>query len=127
MRPVVPDRSLADLTKPLDDAAQAAAYKAQRAAATLMPSTMYPFPAGATLLRGAVSHAGSPLAGATVRQVGDAGGYVTAADGEYVLSFTGVTGMAETITVRASHVSQPDTDVSVTLSRGMTVSMNIAM
>ncbi len=125
--PAYPDRTLADVTKSLDDPSQPAAYKSQRAAAMLMPSIQYPFASGMTVMRGVVSHAGVPLNGATVRRVGDAGAYVTGAGGEYVLWFTSVAGMSETITVRASHVSQPDTDVSVTLSRGMTVTNNIAM
>lgn len=125
--PAFPDRSLADVTKPLDDPAQPAAYRAQRAAAALMPSTLYPFAPGATLLRGVVSLAGAPLAGATVRKVGDAAAYVTGTDGSYVLPFANIAGMSETVTVRASYSSQPDKDESVTLSRGMTASKNIAM
>lgn len=124
--PAYPDRSLADLTKPLSDPAQPTAYRTQRAAATLMPTTQYPFAEGTTLLRGVVSHAGSPLAGASVRKVG-APATLTGSGGEYVLSFNSVAGMAEKITLRASHVSQPDKDVPVTLSRGMTVTKNIAM
>jgi hypothetical protein len=93
----------------------------------LMPSTMYPFAAGTTLVYGAISHAGAALPGAIVRKAGDPGGFVTEDDGRYVLAFDSVAGLSETITLRASHAALADTDVSVTLSRGMTVSKDIAM
>jgi hypothetical protein len=64
-----PDIVLADPNRMLDDPAQSAAYVGQRALATLLPTTAYPFPAGATLLRGAITTAGVPLTGALVTTV----------------------------------------------------------
>ena len=49
-----PDPSVSDPTKPLDDPNQSAAYLAQRQPATLRPTPQYPFPPGATLVRGTV-------------------------------------------------------------------------
>jgi len=64
--PGYPDIVLADPNKMLDDPEQAAAYLAQRKLSTLLPTTAYPFPAGATLVRGVVKGAGAPLNGALV-------------------------------------------------------------
>ena len=61
-----PDIVLADPNKSLDDPGQTAAYLGQRALATLSPTTMYPFPAGTTLLRGVVAASGVPLSRALV-------------------------------------------------------------
>lgn len=64
--PAYPDIVLADPSKTLQDPAQTAAYLGQRALATLLPTTAYTFPAGATLVRGSVTANGSPLSGALV-------------------------------------------------------------
>ncbi|MBV9759626.1 MAG: IPT/TIG domain-containing protein [Acidobacteriaceae bacterium] len=64
--PAYPDIVLADPNKLLDDPDQTPAYRAQRALATLLPSTSYPFPAGATLVRGVVTGSGQALNGALV-------------------------------------------------------------
>jgi hypothetical protein len=64
--PAYPDLVLADPEKNLDDSEQTAAYLAQRNLAGLQPSTSYPFPAGATLVRGIVKDSGNPLSGALV-------------------------------------------------------------
>jgi hypothetical protein len=61
-----PDITLADPSKMLDDPEQTPAYLAQRTLTTLLPTTSYPFPAGATLVRGVVKNAGTPLSGALV-------------------------------------------------------------
>ncbi len=64
--PGYPDIALADPSKLLDDPDQTAAYLAQRTLTTLLPTTAYPFPAGATLVRGVVTGAGAALSGALV-------------------------------------------------------------
>jgi hypothetical protein len=64
--PGYPDSALSDPDKMLDDPGQTAAYLGQRAFTTLWPTTMYPFPAGATLLRGTITAAGVALSGALV-------------------------------------------------------------
>ena len=64
--PAYPDIVLADPSKTLQDPVQTPAYLGQRALATLLPTTRYPFPAGATLVRGSVTANGSPLSGALV-------------------------------------------------------------
>jgi hypothetical protein len=125
--PAYPDRSIANPTIPLDDPAQPAAYRAQRELATLMPTAQYPFPAGATLVRGTVTHLGAPLSGALVDQAGGLQVYITASDGQYVLFFTQTSGIAQTVTLRATHAALPDANVPVDLARGTTVSQNIAM
>src|SRR5271165_5577456 len=53
--PGYPDIALSDPDKMLDDPGQTAAYLGQRAFTTLWPTTNYPFPAGATLLRGTIT------------------------------------------------------------------------
>jgi hypothetical protein len=119
-----PDLSLADRSKPLDDPSQPAAYRAQRMLATLCPTPHYPFPFGATLVRGTVLSGGAPLSGATVLRVGDAGGALSDAFGESVLYFDDVGGMGQKTTIRATHPSAPaPLDVPVTLQRGTTVSI----
>ncbi len=64
--PGYPDLTLSDPDKTLDDPEQPAAYLIQRALSSLQPTTSYPFPAGATLLRGVIRNAGVPLSGAIV-------------------------------------------------------------
>jgi hypothetical protein len=127
--PAFPNLLLADQTKPLDDPTQPAAFRDQRSRATLQPTTSYPFPTGASLLRGRVLASGNPLANARVRRIDISDGleYRTGADGYYVLFFKNVKGASEQITVRASQVFQPDTDQPVTVRRGMTVTQNIVM
>jgi hypothetical protein len=123
-----PDLSLADPSKPLDDPGQPAAYRVQRALATLHPTPRYPFPADATLVRGTVLAASAPLSGATVLRVGDAAGALTDANGEFVLFFDDVGGMGQAATIRATHPLFPGpVDVPVTLQRGITVSTQIIM
>jgi hypothetical protein len=123
-----PDLSLADPTRPLDDPGQPAAYRAQRALATLRPTPHYPFPAEATLVRGTVLAAGAPLSGATVLRAGDPVGALSDANGEFVLFFDDVGGMGQAATIRATHplIAGP-VDVSVTLQRGTSVSTRIIM
>jgi hypothetical protein len=125
--PAFPDITLADQDKLLDDPAQPAAYRAQRQAATLQPSTAYPFPIGATLVRGIVLADGVPLAGATVRHSGAEQMYQTGSDGEFVLFFENVSGVAERITLLATHSPHPRRTQKIEVHRGMTVATNIVM
>lgn len=124
--PAYPDRSLADLNLPLDDPAQPVPYRDQRALATLQPAVAYPFPS-ATLVRGTVFAAGSPLADARVRRLGDDLEYHTGDGGEFVLFFSDIQGTGETITLRTSHAAFADVDVLVDVRRGMTVASAITM
>jgi hypothetical protein len=134
--PAFPDATLADPSKPLDDPNQSVAYRNQRDVATLLPTAAYPFPAGATLARGAVLSGGIPLNRARVRQVGGdplhpTGAedlvYETGPDGEFVLFFSKLNGTSKTVTLRASHALHLDVDQNVLVRRGLTVSQNIVM
>jgi hypothetical protein len=125
--PAFPDINLADSTKPLTDPTQPEAYRAQRRAATLQPSTAYPFPAGSTLVRGTVLANGAPLAGAKVQRVGDDLQYLTGDDGGFVLFFTQISGVGETITLQATHALHPPVQQNTDVHRAMTVATNIVM
>jgi len=125
--PAFPDINLADSSKPLDDPTQNLAYRTQRLAATLQPSTAYPFPAGSTLLRGTVFANGAPLPGATVQSSAAELQYLTGQDGEYVLFFTQISGVGETITLQATHALHPAVQQNTDVHRGMTVTINIVM
>jgi hypothetical protein len=125
--PAFPDALLADQRKPLDDPTQIAAYRQQRALATLQPTTAYPFPEDAILVRGRVLAGGLPLAQATVEVDGGDLNYATGADGEYVLFFTRMTGVTQTVTLRAVHALHAPVTRTVGLQRGMTVAANIEM
>lgn len=123
-----PDLSLADPSKPPDDPGQPAAYRAQRALATLQPTPHYPFPADATLVRGTVLAGGAPLSEATVLRVGDAVGALSDANGEFVLFFDDVGGMGQAATIQATHPLYPGpVDVTVTLQQATTVSIQMIM
>jgi hypothetical protein len=125
--PAFPDINLADGNKPLDDPRQPAAYRAQRRAAKLQPSVAYPFPAGSTLIRGHVLADEKALAGAKVQRVGDDLQYTTGEDGQFVLFFTQISGVGETINLQATHALHPTVEQAVTVSRGMTSSTNFVM
>jgi hypothetical protein len=125
--PAFPDLALADDTKPLDDPAQPAAYRTQRQTATLRPTAAYPFPAGATLVRGTVFAGAIPLSGATVRRTGSATGYTTAENGEFVLSFPNINGSSQTISLLATHPLHPDVNENVAVQRGMSTATNLIM
>jgi hypothetical protein len=137
--PAFPNLLLANRSIPLDDPAQPAAYRTQYLAASLRPTTAYPFPDGTTLARGRVLAGTAPLPGATVGLVNvpDLPGsrprrekdqqYRTREDGEFVLFFPEVVGANETFTLRASHSARPDVDRNVEVRRGMTVATNIVM
>jgi hypothetical protein len=125
--PAFPDINLADDTKPLDDPTQNPAYRAQRLAATLQPSTAYPFPAGSTLVRGTVYINGTPLAGATVQSSAAQLPYLTGEDGGFVLFFTQISGLNQTITLQATHALHPAVQQNVEVHRGMTVTTSIIM
>ena len=125
--PGFPDLLLADQTKPLDDPTQPVAFRDQRALASLQPTTTYPYPAGASLVRGRVLAGNAALGNAVVRRIGDDLEYRTGPDGHYALFFKKVKGASEPITIRASHALHSDQDEPVTLRRGMTVIQNIVM
>lgn len=125
--PAYPDATLADPSKPLDDPTQSPAYLAQRANVILAPATAYPFPDGATLVRGTVRSVGNPLQGA---QVGDASGgatFPTGSDGQYVLSLPRLTGSSGVISLRATHPLHAAVVQKVTAVRGMTVKSDFTM
>lgn len=124
--PAFPDIHLADLGKPLDDPAQPPAYRAERRAATLQPAVAYPFPAGATLVRGHVLAKGKPVAGAIVQRIGDHLQYPTGENGEFVLFFKDLSGIGETITLQATHPLKT-VEQTVEVQRGMTVSTAMVM
>lgn len=125
--PAYPDRALAKLDQMLDDPAQPSAYRKERDLAALKPSTAYPFPAGATLVRGVVKAGKVPLSGATVVRSGETSGYKTGPTGEYVLFFKRITGRTETVTLVASQAIRPDVTVTVNVLRAATVSLDIVM
>jgi hypothetical protein len=133
--PAFPDATVADQSKPLDDPNQSVLYRNQRKAATLLPTTAYPFPAGATLVRGTVLSGGAPLDRARVRQLADPQDptgaedlvYETGPDGGFVLFFSRLKGTSKTVTLRASHALHLDVDQNVLVRRGMTVAQNIVM
>ena len=125
--PAFPDLLTADQDKPLDDPTQPPAFRQQRAVAALQPTTAYPFPIGATLVRGRVLVSGLPVENARVRRVGDDLEYLTGPDGQFVLFFKNVNGASEDITLRATHAPQPDKDQTVKIRRGMTVAQDIVM
>lgn len=125
--PAFPDINLADQTKPLDDPTQPEAYRVQRQAATLQPTTAYPFPIGSTLVRGTVFVNGLPLAGAKVQRLGDDLSYLTGGDGGFVLFFADISGIGATITLQATHALHPPVQQKTDVHRGMTVATNIVM
>lgn len=125
--PAFPDVTLANEDLPLGSSAQPAAYRGQRAAATLVPSTMYPFPSDATLIRGTVRAGGVPLADATVRRVADPLGYVTGPTGEFVLFFDDVPGVGAALAIQATHALHAPVNTMVQALRGTTVLRDISM
>lgn len=125
--PAFPDLLAADQTKPLDDPTQPLAFRQQRSQAMLQPTAAYPFPVGATLVRGIVIAGNARLANARVRRVGGDLEYLTGPDGQYVLFFKDVDGAAEVMTLRASHPLHLDLDRNVEVRRGMTVAQNFVM
>jgi hypothetical protein len=126
--PAFPDVTLANPNLPLGDPGQTAAYKAQRQQATLLPTTAYPFPRDATLIRGMILHGGQPLAAATVQQTGGTDpAYTTGADGQFVLFLSSPPGLPQTVTVNAKHAGLADGNANVTVLRGLTVSVTINM
>jgi hypothetical protein len=125
--PAYPDLGLANPDKMLDDPTQPAPYRAQRKQAALLPSTSYPFPSGATLIRGTVRSGAANLDGARVRVIGQPRGYTTGDDGEYVLYFDHVVGRVETVTLVASRAGKPDVNARVDVLRGLTISLDFKM
>lgn len=126
--PAYPDIALANPDLRLSDPAQPAPFRNQFTLASLLPTTQYPFGAGATLVRGRITSAGVPLANASVFTVGgDEIPYVTGASGEFVLFFEQSSGVPQTVTVRATHAGKPDTDLGVPVVRGATATADIDM
>ena len=120
-----PDPTLADKKKPLNDPSQAPAYWAQRLLATLVPSTHYPFPPSATLVRGTVYDGKAPVKNATVSRVGGPGSTTSDVNGGFVLFFDDVGASGETVTINASAPPRADVSKSVALQQGSSVSMII--
>lgn len=126
--PAFPDITLANPSLPLSDPGQTAAYKAQRAAATLQPTTAYPFPSSATLIRGTVLHSGAPLASATVQLTGGPDpAYLTGSDGQFVLYVSSPPGLPQAATITATHAGLANGTANITVLRGLTVSATINM
>ena len=125
--PVFPDVLLADQSKPLDHPTQPAAYRAQLAQVSLQPTIAYPFPAGATLLRGTVLAEGVPLSQAIVMRMSDTSTYVTGEDGEFVFFFIQMRGMREQVSLRAIYPLYPDSNEDVLVRRGITATRDIVM
>jgi hypothetical protein len=124
--PAFPDIRLADPTLPLGDTGQKAAYRTQRAAATLSPSIAYPFPEGTTLIRGRVTHAGGSLARASVQQAGSADpGYVTDSEGQFVLYWRDAPATPKAVTLNLTAAGLPAKSATVTVMRGLTVSTTV--
>lgn len=126
--PAFPDVTKADPDLVLDDPAQTPAYLSEREAATLYPSTSYPFPGGATLVRGSVTHANQPLSDALVRQVGSSDPpYRTGADGAFVIFWRDAPGIPGLVTIEASHAAHATVSVDVLVTRGLITSVAIEM
>jgi hypothetical protein len=125
--PAFPNITLANEDLPLDAAAQPAAYRAQRSAVTLVPSTQYQFEASATLVRGTVRSGGTPLAGASVRRTGDPLAYVTDGNGDYVLFFRDIAGVGAPVGIDATHPLHAPVNTSVQVFRGLTSLNDITM
>jgi hypothetical protein len=125
--PAFPDISLADLTLPLNDPGQPAAYRAQRALAALVPSVAYPFPSGATTVRGTATSGGLPLPGVLVRNLAGVEQYLTGPDGQFVLALAAAAGLGGTVALLASHPLHPDVNVSTPYTRGAATSVDIDM
>ena len=124
--PAFPDIRQANLNLPLGDRGQTALYKQQRTDATLFPTTAYPFPDGATLIRGTVTHAGQPQDGATVKQAGSKDpAYVTGKDGQFVLYWQDAPGIPKVVTLNVTAPSLPPKNQNVTVRRGLTASITI--
>jgi hypothetical protein len=125
--PAFPDVTLADESLPLESPAQPAAYRAQRALVGLQPSVRYPFPGGATLVRGVVRSGGQALRDATVHRQGDPIASTTEASGGYVLFFTDIAANGQTVMLEAAHPLHATVTAPVTVVRGLTVLGDFAL
>jgi hypothetical protein len=125
--PAFPDVSQANESLALDSPAQPAAYRTQRTQATLQPSARYPFPGGATLVRGTVRSASQLLESARVRRAGQTAEYVTDTSGEYVLFIQDLVGPSQTVTIEVLHPLHVTVSTGVTCVRGMTVQQDFVM
>lgn len=126
--PAYPDVSLADPNLPLGDPGQPAAYKTERANARLSPTIAYPFPDGATLIRGTVTHAGQALAGATVTLTGSQDpSYLSDANGQFVLYWQDAPASPTAVMLNVTAPNLQAQNQNVTVIRGLTVSTAIDM
>ncbi len=124
--PAFPDVTLANPNLPLGDPGQTAAYMAQRKQATLLPTNQYPFPAGSTLIRGTVTQGGNPLGGATVAEASGADpGYTTGADGQFVIFVASPPAVPQQVTLNVTVAGKAAGSATVTVIRGLTVSVTI--
>ncbi len=108
---------------------------------TLKPTPAYPFPRGATLIRGIVRDTeGKPVPGATVKVVGKGIENKTTEEGEFVLYFKNLTeediikiggkryvrrNNSRRLMVRASHPDYRSKTESTEVEEGRTASLNI--
>jgi hypothetical protein len=125
--PAIPEFTLADPRWPLDDLRQPETFRKQLAATLLRPTTAYPFPEGATLIRGVVMRQDAPLPGAAVEHVESGQAYLTGPQGEYVLYFADKEARGQEVTVRARHADFDPLQHSFKLRRGVTVVQNFLM
>ncbi len=126
--PAFPAITLANPTLPLGDPGQTAAYIAQRKQATLLPTNQYPFPVGSTLIRGTVTQGGNPLAGATVAEAsGTDPAYTTGADGQFVIFVSSPPGTPQQVTLNVTVAGKAAGSGTVTVIRGLTVSVTIPL
>ena len=109
-------------------------------ALTLKPSPAYPFPSGATLIRGIVRDtAGNPVPRATVEVVGKEIENTTTEEGEYVIYFKNLTeddiikiggiryvrrDSSRKLKIKASHPAYKNNTHNTEVEEGKTVSLN---
>jgi len=87
----------------------------------LKPNPGYPFPAGATLLRGVITNA-APVEGADVSVTGKTITTVTDKRGEFILHFRGIKTEAVTIVIQKGGDTK---SVGATIEEGKTVSVGV--
>ncbi len=124
--PAYPNLALANQTLPLDDPGQPVLYRNQRNLSMLRPSIYYPFPEGATLIRGTVLAYGDPVDNATVSHTEGDSVYVTTEDGQYVLFMRRIVGLKASVEVRTTMTGLASS-VMMIARRGETVTQDIVM
>ncbi len=91
----------------------------------LKPNPLYPFPSGATLVRGSVQDpAGDPISEAEVELVGDALNTRTTDNGDFVLYFPASQGDGS-IQIRVKPRGSPPKTVNAEVRKGRTTSLTI--